>query len=61
VVCILISTCRGIFIGPRGSSTDLAEAVTHQVVVGQPSHVVGRLGGEASTDFLHRLGLPLLM
>jgi hypothetical protein len=31
----------GVFIGPWGSSTDLAEVVTHQVVAGQPSHVAG--------------------
>jgi hypothetical protein len=55
VVCVLISTGRvGVFIGPWGSSTDLAEVVTHQVVASWP-------GIEASTDFLHRLGLPLLM
>jgi hypothetical protein len=31
------------------------------VVVSRPSHVVGRSGGTASTTFLHRLGLPLLV
>jgi hypothetical protein len=45
---------RGVFIGLWGSSTNLAEAVTHQVVASQ-------LGGMASTTFLHRLGLPLLV
>jgi hypothetical protein len=48
----------GGFIGPWGSSTDLAKAVTHQVVAGQPSHLVGRPGGMASTVFVHHLGLP---
>jgi hypothetical protein len=39
----------------------LAKAVTHHVAVGRPSHMAGQPGGEASTDFLYRLGLPLLM
>jgi hypothetical protein len=52
---------RGVFIGPWGTSTDLVEAVTHQVVADPPSHVAGRLGGMASTAFLHHLGLPFLM
>jgi hypothetical protein len=60
-VCVLISTGGGVLIGPWGSSTDLAEAVNHQVTTDWPSHVAGRLGGTASTTFLHRLGLPLLM
>jgi hypothetical protein len=51
----------GVFIGPWGSSTNLAKAVTCQVATGQPSHMPGRPGGEASTDFLHRLGHPLLV
>jgi hypothetical protein len=42
---------RGVFIGPRESSTDLAEAVTCQVVANRPSHVAVRLGGTASTAF----------
>jgi hypothetical protein len=33
-VCVLTFTGRGLFIGPWGSSTDLAEAVTRQVAVG---------------------------
>jgi hypothetical protein len=41
---------RGLFIGPWGCSTDLAEAVTHQVAVSRPSHVAGRLGWTASTS-----------
>jgi hypothetical protein len=51
----------GVFIGPCGSSTDLDKSVLCQVVAGRPSHVVGWPGGAASTDFLHRLGLLLLM
>jgi hypothetical protein len=43
----------GVFIGVNGTSTDLERSVWFQVVPGQPSHVVGRPGGEASTDFLH--------
>jgi hypothetical protein len=61
VVCLLISTVGGVFIEPWGSSTDLEKSVWHQVVAGQPNHMVGRSGGAASTDFLHRLGLLLLM
>jgi hypothetical protein len=41
-VCVLISTRGGVFIGLCGSSTDLTEAVTHQVAA-------GRSGGTAST------------
>jgi hypothetical protein len=52
---------RGVFIGSWVSSTDLVKAVTHQVVVGRPSHMAGRPIGMASTAFLHRLGLPLLV
>jgi hypothetical protein len=54
VVCVLISTGRGIFIGVQGWVTDLVKSVTHQVVASRPC-------GSASTDFLHRLGLPLLV
>jgi hypothetical protein len=32
MVCVLISTGRGVFIGPWGSSTNLTKVVTHQVV-----------------------------
>jgi hypothetical protein len=39
----------------------LIKSVTHQVVVGRPSHMADRPCGLASTDFLYRLGLPLLM
>jgi hypothetical protein len=35
--------------------------VWHQVVAGWPSHVASWPGGAASTDFLHRLGLLLLV
>jgi hypothetical protein len=41
----------GVFIGPWGSSTDLAEVVTHQVVGGRPRNVAGRLGVTSSTAF----------
>jgi hypothetical protein len=34
MVCVLTFTNRWVFIGSWGSSTDLAEVVTHQVVVG---------------------------
>jgi hypothetical protein len=61
VVYVLISTGRGVFIGVQGGVTDLVKSVTHQVVADRPRHVADRLGGLASTDFLHRLGLPLLM
>jgi hypothetical protein len=61
MVCVLISTGRGVFIGPWGSSTNLTKVVTHQVVARQPSHMAGRPMSLASSDFLHRLGLPLLM
>jgi hypothetical protein len=39
----------GVFIELWESSTDLAEAVTQQVVADQPSHVADRPGGMAST------------
>jgi hypothetical protein len=52
---------RGVFIGPWGSSTDLENLVWYHVVADRPSHVVGRPGGAVSTDFLHRLGLLLLV
>jgi hypothetical protein len=45
----------------NGSSTDLAEVVTRQVVAGRPSPVAGWPDGTASTAYLHRLGLLLLM
>jgi hypothetical protein len=61
VVCVLIFTNRGVFIGVHGGLTDLVNSVTRQVVAGRPSHVAGRPCGSASTDFLHRLGLPFLM
>jgi hypothetical protein len=60
-VCVLISTGRGVFIGVQGGVTDLVNSVTQQVVAGRPSHVTGQPCGSASTDFLHLLGLPLLM
>jgi hypothetical protein len=47
--------------GSWGSSTDLVEMVTCQVVVGRPSHVADCPMSLASADFLHRLGLPLLV
>jgi hypothetical protein len=46
MVCVSTFTIRGggggVFIGPWGSSTDLAEAITHQVVVGWPIHMAGQ-------------------
>jgi hypothetical protein len=50
-----------VFIGVQGGVTDLVKSVTRQAVAGRPSHVVDRPCGSASTNFLHRLGLPLLM
>jgi hypothetical protein len=60
-VCVLSFTSRGVFIGPWGSSTDLAEAVTHQVVAGRPSHMANQLMSSASTNFLQCHSLSLLM
>jgi hypothetical protein len=45
---------RGVFIGLWGSSADFEKSVWHQLVAGPP-------GGAASTDFLHHLGLLLLV
>jgi hypothetical protein len=59
--CVSTFTGSRIFIGPWGSSTDLAEVVTHQVAAGRPSHVAGRPTSLASTDFLHRHSSSLLM
>jgi hypothetical protein len=53
--------CEGVFIGVNGSSTHLEKLVLRQVEAGQPSHVAGRPGGAASTDFLYRLSLLLLV
>jgi hypothetical protein len=61
VVCVLISTGRGVFIGVQGGVTYLVKSVTHQVVTGRPSYMAGRPCGLSSIDFLHCLGLPLLM
>jgi hypothetical protein len=61
VVCILISTGRGVFIGVQGEVTDLVKSVTRKVVVGRRSHVAGLPCGLASTNFLHRLGIPFLV
>jgi hypothetical protein len=61
MVCVLISTIRGIFIGSWGSFIDLEKSVWCQVVAGWPSHVAGQPGGAATTDVLHGLGLLLLM
>jgi hypothetical protein len=52
-VCVLTFTSRGVFIGQWGSSTYLAEAVTHQVAAGRPRHMVGQPMCSASTNFLH--------
>jgi hypothetical protein len=48
---------RGVFIGVNGTSIDMERSVWHKVVASWPSRVAGRLGGVASTDFLHQLGL----
>jgi hypothetical protein len=40
VVCVLISTGRGVFIGVQGRVTNLVKLVTHQEVADRPSHVV---------------------
>jgi hypothetical protein len=61
MVCVLISTSRGVFIRVQGGVTDLIKLVTRQVVADWPSHVAGRPCGSAATDFLYCLGLPLLM
>jgi hypothetical protein len=53
-VCVLISTGTGVFIGTWGSTTDMAKAVTRQVVACW-------LMSLASTNFLHCLGLPLIV
>jgi hypothetical protein len=47
--------------GLWGTSTDLVEAVTRQLVASRPSHMAGQPGGMASTTFLQHLGLPLLV
>jgi hypothetical protein len=54
-------TGRGVFIGSWGSSTDLVEVVTHQVAADRTSHVAGWPMSSASTNFLHRHSLSLLM
>jgi hypothetical protein len=60
-VCRL-SPRGGVFIGVNGTSTNLEKSVWCQVVAaGRPSHVAGRPSRAASTDFLHRLRLLLLM
>ena len=50
MVCVLISTGRGVFIGVQGGVTDLVKSITRQVVGGQP-------WSSASTDL--QLGIPL--
>jgi hypothetical protein len=44
VVCVLIFTGRGVFIGVQGGVTDLVKSVTCQAVDGRPCHVAGQLG-----------------
>jgi hypothetical protein len=61
MVCVLISTNRGVFIGVQRGVTDLVKLVTRQLVAGRLIHVTGHLCDLASTDFLHCLGLPLLV
>jgi hypothetical protein len=48
-VCSDFHQRGGVFTGSWGSSTDLAEVVTHQVAADWPSHVAGRPGGTSST------------
>jgi hypothetical protein len=52
---------EGVFIGVNGTSTDLEKLIWCQVVAGWPSHVASRPSGAASTNFLHQLGLLLLV
>jgi hypothetical protein len=62
VVCVYSDFHRtGVFIVSWGSSTDLVEAVTHQVVADRPTHVASQSGGTTSTTFLYSLDIPLLM
>jgi hypothetical protein len=58
---VLTFTLRGVFIGVNGTSTDLERSVWRWVVAGRPSHMADCLGVAASSDFLHRLGLVLLV
>jgi hypothetical protein len=60
-VCVCRLSPVGVFIEPWGSTTDLAEAVTYQVVAGQPSYVASRLMSLAYTDFLHCHSLSFLV
>jgi hypothetical protein len=48
---VLTFTVRVVFIGVNGTSTNFEGLVWRQVVARQPSHVVGRTGGAASTDY----------
>jgi hypothetical protein len=50
VVCVLIFTYRGVFIGVQRGVTDLVKSVTLQVVVGRSSNMAGWTCGSASTD-----------
>jgi hypothetical protein len=60
-VCVSTFPGRGVFIVPWGSSTDMAEVVTHQVAVGWPCHMAGRQMSSVSTKFLQRHSLCLLV
>jgi hypothetical protein len=67
-VCVSTFTGMGVFIEPWGSSIDLADAVTHQVVADRPSHITSRPShvasrpiSSASTNFLQHHSLPFLM
>jgi hypothetical protein len=60
-VCVSTFTSRGVFIGLWGSYTDMAEAVTHQVVAGWTSHMAGQPMSSVSTDFLLCHSLSLLV
>jgi hypothetical protein len=49
----------GVFIGLQGGITDLIRSVTHQVLAGRPSHVVGQPPCLASNDFKHLEKVPM--
>jgi hypothetical protein len=60
--CVCVDFHREeVFIGVNGTPADLDKSVWHHVVAGRPSHVAGRSGESASTDFLYRVGLLLLV
>jgi hypothetical protein len=60
-VCVSTFIGKRVFIGPWGSSTDLAKVVTRQVAADRSGHMAGRPMSLASIDFLHRHSLSVLM